>query len=79
MSFNQDIFDAAKTVYGQVLRNCGFNGELKYKNKDSAKKTQNEQKKKRSRKVIWLNSPFSLSAKNNIVNFFKKNAKITLP
>ena len=33
ISYNQGIFDAAKTTYKQKLRSSGFNEELKYKNK----------------------------------------------
>ena len=46
--------------------NSGFSEELKYKNKDGEEKTRNEEKRKRRRKIIWFNPPFSLSVKTNI-------------
>ena len=33
ISCNQDIFDAARSIYEEALRNSGFNDNLKYKKK----------------------------------------------
>ena len=60
ISCNQDIFDAAKSTYEQALSKSGFNEELKYNNKDSKEQTRNKEKRKRRRKIIWFNLPFSL-------------------
>ena len=70
ISCNQDIFDAVETTYEQALRSNGFNEELKYKNKDSEEQTRNEEKRKKRRKIIWFNPPFSLSVKINIGKLF---------
>ena len=79
ISCNQDIFDAAKTTYEQALRNSGFNEELKYKNKEGEEQTRNEAKRKRRRKIIWFNPPFSLSVKANIGKLFFKMLKKHFP
>ena len=76
ISCNQDIFDAAKSTYEQALRNSGFSEELKYKSKDGEEKTRNEEKRKRRRKIIWFNPPFSLSVKTNIGKLFFKIGKL---
>ena len=70
ISCNQGIFDAAKSTYEQALRNSGCSEELKYKNKDGEEKTRNEEKRKRRRKIIWFNPPFSLNVKTNIGKLF---------
>ena len=75
ISCNQDIFDAAKSTYEQALSKSGFNEELKYNNKDSKEQTRNKEKRKRRRKIIWFNPPFSLSVKTNIGKLFFKMLK----
>ena len=57
----------------------GFSEELKYKSKDGEEKTRNEEKRKRRRKIIWFNPPFSLSVKNNIGKLFFKMLKKHFP
>ena len=79
ISCNQDIFDAAKSAYEQALRNSGFSEELKCKNKDGEEKTRNEEKRKRRRKIIWFNPPFSLSVKTNIEKLLFKMLKKHFP
>ena len=79
ISCNQDIFDAAKTTYEQALRNSGFGEELKYKNKDGEEQTRNEEKRKRRRKIIWFNPPFSLNVKTNFGKLFFKMLKKHFP
>ena len=69
---NQDIFDAAKSTYGQALRKSGFNEELKYNNKDSEEHTTNKEKRKKRRNIICFNPPFSLSVKTDIGKLFFK-------
>ena len=78
-SYNQDIFDDAKSTYKQALGDSGFNEELKYKNKDSKVQTCNKQKRKRRRKIILFNSPFSLTVKTNIGKLFLKMLKKNFP
>ena len=53
----------------------GFNEELKYNNKDIKGQTRNKEKRKRRRRIIWLNPPFSLSVKTNIQKLFFKMLK----
>ena len=72
---NQDIFDAAKSTYGQALRKSGFNEELKYNNKDSEEHTTNKEKKKKRRNIICFNPPFSLSVKTDTGKLFFKMLK----
>ena len=79
ISCDQDIFDTAKATYEEVLRNSGFNQELKCKNKNSEEQTWNEEKSKRRRKIIWFNPPFSSSVKTNIEKLFFEMLKKHFP
>ena len=75
ISCNQDIFDGGKSTYEQALSKSGFNEKPKYNNKDSKVQTRNKEKRKRRRKIIWFNPPFSLSMKTNIGKLFFKMLK----
>ena len=79
ISCNQDIFDATKSTYEEALSKSGFNEELKYNCKDVKGKTRNKEQRKRRRKIIWFNPPFSLSAKINIGKMFFKMLKKNFP
>ena len=79
ISCNQDIFDATKSTYEEALSKSGFNEELKYNCKDVKGKTRNKGQRKRRRKIIWFNPPFSLSAKINIGKMFFKMLKKNFP
>ena len=56
-----------------------MNEERKYNNKDSKGQTRNKEKRKRRRKIIWFNPPFSLSVKTNIGKLFFKMLKKNFP
>ena len=56
-----------------------FNEELKYNNKDRKRQIRNKEKRKRRRKIIWFNPPFSLSVKTNIGKLFFKMLKKNFP
>ena len=79
ISCNQDIFDGGKSTYEQALSKSGFNEKSKYNNKDSKVQTRNKEKRKRRRKIIWFNPPFSLSMKTNIGKLFFKMLKKNFP
>ena len=50
-----------------MLKNCGYDYELKFQEKSSK-----SSKKSRSRKVLWFNPPFSAHVKTNIGQNFLK-------
>ena len=79
ISCNQDIFDTAKSTYEEALSKSRFNEELKYNNKDRKGQTRNKEKRKRRRKIIGFNPPFSLSVKTNIGKLFFKMLKKNFP
>ena len=68
LSSNKDIFQRAKPIYFEAFKESVFN-EPKRNTGDNASKIQ------RKRKIIWLNTPFSLSVKTNIGRTFLKLLK----
>ena len=64
ISSNREIFDAAAPFYNKSLAESGYNEQIEY----FESRTSN--KRKRSRKVLWYNPPFSISVKTNIAHKF---------
>ena len=63
LSSSKRIFDEAAPHYQDALDKCGFDHKLEYKSDTSQKKNGS---RKRSRKVIWFNPPFSKSVSTNV-------------
>ena len=53
-------------MYKESLQKSGFTSDLVYTLKQVDHKNNNEGNKKRRRKIIWFNPPFSRSVKSNI-------------
>ena len=69
ISSSEEIFDASKREYESALSEAGYKQPLKY--------TINEQnnannRRKRKRKIVWYNPPFSKSVKGNLGCTFLK-------
>ena len=63
ISCNEYEFDKAKPVYEKALKESGYDVSMKYS--ESVKKT-----RKRQRKVIWFNPPFSVNVKTRLGQLF---------
>ena len=69
LSSNAEIFNEASKHYQNVLNQSGYNYKLKYQpSKVTNKEHQN--RRKRSRNVIWFNPPFSKNVSTNIGKYF---------
>ena len=64
LSSNEQIFEEEKEVYEQALKESDFEGNLTY---NATKPTK---KRKRSRKIIWYNPPWSKSVKTPVGHYF---------
>ena len=73
-SCNERIFNEAKSLYEEALKNSGFSANLIHEN---TKETNTDNKVKRKRKIIWFNPPFSLNVKTNIGKMFFEILKKT--
>ena len=73
ISADEDIFEAAAPPYQAALENSGYDFVLKYDENVSNK----PQKRKRNRKVVWFNPPYSQNIKTNIGREFLKIVKET--
>ena len=68
ISCNENVFNKHKGIYEESLKKSGYDACLKYQ-KTEQKKDRNG-KKKRKRKIIWFNPPFSSSVKTKIGKTF---------
>ena len=59
ISSSKEIFDAAAPLYQTELKRAGYDYKLEYKEYE-------EPKKKRQRKIIWFNPPYSMNLKTNV-------------
>ena len=75
-SCNERIFNEAKSLYEEALKNSGFSANFIHEN---TKETNTDNKVKRKRKIIWFNPPFSLNVKTNIGKMFFKILKKHFP
>jgi hypothetical protein len=66
---NEELFNKNKNFYENILQKSGYKSELKFQT-DSP--NFDKKSKKRTRKVIWYNPPFSLSIKTPIGKSFLK-------
>ena len=68
LSSSKDIFQESAIFYEKCLKNSGYKTKLQYQHP----KENNQNKKKRKPKIIWLNPPYSKSVKTNIGKIFIK-------
>ena len=59
ISSSKEIFEAAAPLYQAELKRAGYDHKLEYKEYE-------EPKKKRQRKIIWFNPPYSMNLKTNV-------------
>ena len=64
LSCNQHMFNKATVDYQEAMRKSGYHNELKYQHSSSP--TIPAKTKKRKRKILWFNAPFSEHVKTNI-------------
>ena len=77
ISANEDIFTEAAPLYAAALARSGFNQPLVYNN-DPIQDGQRS-KRKRRRKVIWFNPPYSQSVKTDTAATFLRLVKRHFP
>ena len=73
LSCNENEFNKAKPIYESALKNSGFNYSMKFEAPVA------NTRRKRNRKVIWFNPPYSLSVKTNISIVFLKLVRKHFP
>ena len=62
LSSSKDIFDNAKPLYEEALKNSGYPGTLQWKDDQE----RGENRRMRKKLVTWFNPPFSRSIKTNV-------------
>jgi len=74
LSCNENEFNKVKPAYETALRQSGYIPSMQY----NSENTQNV-RRKRNRKVIWFNPPYSQSVKTNIGKIFIKLVRKHFP
>ena len=65
LSSTEEIFEEEKMVYQRALQNSGYRTELQYRPSTTAKKG-----RKRMKKIVWFNPPFSKTVTTNVGQTF---------
>ena len=68
VSSNREIFEKAAPAYNKALRDSGYTEEIQYIPPTNL--TQNNEAKRRKRKIIWFNPPYSQSVQTNVARKF---------
>ena len=61
------VFNEASDLYNDALKSCGYKETMKYTKEHRPRK-----RKKRTRKILWFNPPYSKSVKTNVAGQFLK-------
>ena len=78
ISSSKEIFDISKPIYEKTLNECGFQHKLLYQENVINNIDDNQEKKKRKRN-IWYNPPYSMNVKTNIGKLFFRLLKKHFP
>ena len=70
LSSGEKEFNDSKDIYQKALNDAGYTEQIKYK-QEIEKDTSNQvQKRKRKRKIMWFTPPFNKEVKSNITKLF---------
>ena len=75
---NEEIFNKSIKIYSKALKESGFTDELKYLPSE-VQELWNKNRRKRRRKIIWFNPPYSKNVKTNVGKVFLKLLKRHFP
>ena len=78
ISSNEEIFKQSVPIYEKPLKDSGFNDKCVY-NKEKITLNEQDGKKKRKRKIIWFNPPYSSTVKTNVGKLFLRLVKQHFP
>ena len=77
-SSSEEIFNKSIKIYSKALKESGFTDELKYL-PNEVQQLENNEGRKRKRKIIWFNPPYSKNVKTNVGRVFLKLLKKHFP
>ena len=76
LSSDKQTFDSvASTNYDHALKQSNYNTKLQYSTAETAPTTESRsqnEKHKRTRRIIWFNPPYSKNARTNVARDFLK-------
>ena len=65
-SSSAEIFEQSKPDYEEALKNCGYKAKLQYIQPN----LQQNNTRRKTRKIVWFNPPFGLNVKTNVAKCF---------
>ena len=77
-SSSDNIFNKSVMIYSKALKESGFTDELKYL-PNEVRQLKNSKGRKRKRKIIWFNPPYSKNEITNVDKAFLKLLKKHFP
>ena len=77
-SSSEEIFNISIKIYNKALKVSGFTDELNY-SPNEVHELRNKNRRKRIRKIIWFNPPYSKNVKTNVGKVFLKLLKKHFP
>ena len=66
-------------MYQDALQKSGFTERIKYITSDNIRESNTGDKKRRKRKIIWFNPPYSMDVRTNIGKTFLKSIRKHFP
>ena len=78
LSANEEIFNNAKNYYQEALKKSGYNYQIKY-NPTTTPNPGAENRRKRGRKILWFNPPYSRSVETDVGKQFLRLLDVHFP
>ena len=67
---NKNVFNEASQIYNEALKKRGFGQNIEFIENKTNNRDNSGRRKKRTRKVIWFNPPYSKNVKTNVGKYF---------
>ena len=78
LSANEEIFNNAKNYYQEALKKSGYSYQIKY-NPTTTPNPGAENRRKRGRKILWFNPPYSRSVETDVGKQFLRLLDVHFP
>jgi hypothetical protein len=78
LSANEEIFNNAKSYYQEALKKSGYDYQIKY-NPTTTPNPGAENRRKRGRKILWFNPPYSRSVETDVGKQFLRLLDVHFP
>ena len=74
-----NVFNEASHIYNEALKKSGFGHNIEFIGNETNNRENSGRRKKRTRKGIWFNPPYSKNVKTNVGKYFIQLIQKTFP